>query len=177
VSGLACLQHGFQDYLLHREQRITDQLIVTPRCSAQERLSIYGDGYRQRLLAALETNFPALHALLGDMAFDRLGRAYIDAHPSQHPSLRWFGRQVSKFLRQTPLYASQPILAEMAAFEWAQGEVFDAEDADVIAAVAARASNPLAFARTGRSLDYRRLHGRPQVRRTLRASMRVGRRV
>ena len=39
---------------------------------------------------------------------------------------------MSKFLRQTPLYASQPILAEMAAFKWAQGEVFDAEDADVI---------------------------------------------
>jgi len=132
VSGLACLQHGFQDYLLHRDQRITDQLIGTSRCSAQERLSIYGDGYRQRLLAALKTDFPALHALLGDMAFDRLGRAYIDAYPSQHPSLRWFGRHVSKFLRQTPLYASQPILAEMAAFKWAQGEVFDAEDADVI---------------------------------------------
>jgi hypothetical protein len=131
VSGLACLQHGFQDYLLHREQRITDQLIVTKVQRAGAIVDL-----RRRLSSAFISGvgdkFCALHALLGDMAFDRLGRAYIDAHPSQHPSLRWFGRQVSKFLRQTPLYASQPILAEMAAFEWAQGEVFDAEDADVI---------------------------------------------
>ena len=79
MSGLACLQHGFQDYLLHREQRTTDQIVGTTKCSAQERLSIYEDGYCQRLLAALKTDLPALHALLGDMAFDRLGRAYIDA--------------------------------------------------------------------------------------------------
>lgn len=58
--------------------------------------------------------------------------AYIDAHPSEYPSIRWFGRHLNAFLRQTSPYAAQPVLAEMVAFEWPQGEVFDAEDSAAV---------------------------------------------
>lgn len=128
TGELARLQEDFQSYLLLHDPRMTEQVIGTVKASAGERLTIYSNAYRLRLLEALETDFLTLHSLVGDAEFDRLGRAYIEAHPSEHPSLRWFGRNMSVFLREIPPYAAQPVLAEIAAFEWAQGEVFDVED-------------------------------------------------
>lgn len=145
MSELARLQEDFQAYLLHHEQNMTDQVIGTAKADARERLAVYGNAYRLRLLAALETDFPALRALAGDPMFERLGRAYIDAHPSAHPSLRWFGRHMSDFLARTPPYATQPVLAEMAAFEWAQGEVFDAQDCGCVSVEAIATLAPEAW--------------------------------
>ncbi len=140
MSGLARQQEDFQAYLLHHQQRIREHVTGTDRASAEERLSVYRNAYRLRLLEALHTDFPVLHALAGDAAFEQIGHAYIDAHPSAHPSLRWFGRHLSDHLRRAQPYAEQPVLADMAAFEWAQGEVFDAPDdaqvsVDAIAAI------------------------------------------
>ncbi|MGH8500973.1 MAG: DNA-binding domain-containing protein [Gammaproteobacteria bacterium] len=128
MTELVRLQEDFHAYLLYGEPRVTAWVTGTARASAEERLAVYGHAYRLRLLEALEGDFLGLKTLLGDPEFERLGRAYIDAHPSGHPSLRWFGKYLSAFLERTPPYAAQPVLAEMAAFEWAQGEVFDAED-------------------------------------------------
>lgn len=145
MSALARLQEDFQAYLLHDKQDMTDQVIGTAKADVRERLAVYGNAYRLRLLEALGTDFPVLHALAGDSAFDRLGRAYIDAHPSAHPSLRWFGRHMSDFLAQTSPYAAHPVLAEMAAFEWAQGEVFDAADSGCVSVEAIASQAPEAW--------------------------------
>lgn len=131
TSKLAQLQKDFQSYLLQGGEHMRAQISGTPKVSADERLEVYSSAYRLRLLEVLSKDYPGLHGLLGDEQFDRLGRAYIDAHPSQHPSLRWFGRHLSDLLVKTPQYAAQPVLAEMAAFEWVQGEVFDAKDIPV----------------------------------------------
>jgi len=128
MSELARLQEHFHAYLLYGEPRVTAWVTGTATASAEKRLAVYGHAYRLRLLEVLEGDFPVLKTLLGEIEFKRLGRAYIDAHPSGHPSLRWFGQYLSAFLARTPPYAAQSVLAEMAAFEWAQGEVFDAED-------------------------------------------------
>lgn len=160
MSELARLQSEFQAYLLHHKQDMTSQVVGTAKAGAQERLDVYGNAYRLRLLAALETDFPALLALVGATVFRQLGGAYIDVHPSEHPSLRWFGRHMSDFLRRTPPYAAQLVLAEMAAFEWAQGEVFDAEDCSCVSveAIASLSSEawptmPLALHPSVRRLD------------------------
>jgi len=80
----------------------------------------------------LQDNYTGLHGLLGDEQFDQMGRAYIDAHPSTHPSVRWFSRHLEAFLKRAEPYADHPYLAEMAAFEWAQGLTFDAADDPVV---------------------------------------------
>ncbi|MGI9329727.1 MAG: HvfC/BufC family peptide modification chaperone, partial [Gammaproteobacteria bacterium] len=69
-----------------------------------------------------------LHALLGDEAFSRMVQAYLEEHPSRHPSVRWFGQHLPAFLSAHPEYAGHPVLAEMARFEWAWGLAFDAAD-------------------------------------------------
>jgi hypothetical protein len=44
-------------------------------------------------------------------------------------NLRWFGEGMAEFLRNDARFSAEPVLAELAGFEWAQGLAFDAADA------------------------------------------------
>lgn len=116
-----------------------DALVASPmlaltrgdaRADAAQRIGVYAYAYRARLVEALGNDYPALQALVGAETFERLCRGYVEVHPSTTPSLRWFGRHYADYLRRVE--PDQPLWAETAAFEWAQGEVFDAPDAPVI---------------------------------------------
>jgi hypothetical protein len=122
------LQEQLQAHLLSGDERIAHRVVDTPRVTASTRLGIYADAYRLRLLEALRTDFPALHTLAGDEEFERIGRAYIDAHPSDHFSIRHFGKALAGFLQAHEVWRRVPVYAEMAAFEWALGLSFDAAD-------------------------------------------------
>lgn len=126
MTALAELQAQFRSFLLGRDGAIEQLTVGSERLPARDRLAVYADAYRLRLQEVLAEDFPGLRGLVGDAAFEALGGAYIDACPSDHPSLRWFGRRLGRFLREAPPYSRQPVLAEMADFEWAQGEVLDA---------------------------------------------------
>ncbi len=139
---LAHLQTQFQSYLLGNKNEIERHVVATDKASAMQRLAVYGDAYRLRLLEVLGEDFPGLRGLLGVESFAALGRAYIDAHPSAHPSIRWFGRHLVHFLRERAPYSNRPALAEMAAFEWTQGEVTDASDSRVCRAEQLAAISP-----------------------------------
>ncbi len=125
---LARLQQAFQAYVLAGDPAIRECIAATAGVDADARLAIYADAYRLRLIEALATDYPGLKAVAGDEQFDRLGRAYLDTHPSRVASLRWFGHQLATYLRTTAPWCDHPALAEMAAFEWAMSDAFDAED-------------------------------------------------
>ena len=91
-----------------------------------------------RLIEALDDTYSVLHKLLGDEMFAALGEMFVAAHPSVHRSIRWYGGELADFLLRCPPFAEQPILSEVARFEWTLAEVFDAADA-----AAARARGPL----------------------------------
>ncbi len=139
-TRLTTLQGSFQQYLLTLGGDMAQQ-VVSDALDADTRLRIYADAYRLRLLEALETDFVALRAALGCEEFDRMGRAYIEAYPSDHYSVRYFGRHLSRFLAETDPYREQPVLADIARFEWAMTDAFDAPDAEV-ATVADMAAVP-----------------------------------
>jgi len=84
---------------------------------------------RARLVEALGNDFPGLKPLMGDEAFDRMARAYVARHPSQHPSIRWAGRHLAEFLATEAPYRDEPWFADMARFDWALAFAFDAADA------------------------------------------------
>jgi hypothetical protein len=128
--GLRALQGTFQEYLLTLAGPM-EQEIVSDTLDARTRLAIYADAYRLRLIEALETDFVALRAQVGDRAFDEIARAYIDRFPSQHYSLRHFGQHLSQFLAYTRPYRDNLLLAELARFEWAMTDAFDAPDAPI----------------------------------------------
>jgi hypothetical protein len=127
ASTLHQLQRGFQDYVLHREPSIQAAVADTSKFEASARLAIYAEAYRLRLLEVLENDYPTLRKFIGADAFAEVGLAYIDACPSQHFSVRYFGKYLPTFLAETA-YAQQACMTELAAFEWALGEAFDAAD-------------------------------------------------
>lgn len=127
-SRLRDLQVAFQEHVLHGDTEMLALISADVRPNPAARLAIYAHAYRLRLLEALETDFPALHTLAGDALFEQLGRAYIDAHPSTHFSIRYFARHLSAFLADTAPFRNSPVLAEMAALEWTLTLAFDAAD-------------------------------------------------
>jgi hypothetical protein len=132
LSDLRRLQGDFLDALLRGGGSFRERIHNTGRLDPEQRLGIYSNAYRVRLIDALSDAYPSLHTLLGDEGFQALGTAYIDARPSHHFSIRWFGDDLSAYLAGSADYGDIPVLAEMAAFEWALRGAFDAADTPTI---------------------------------------------
>lgn len=128
MSALRRLQQAFFDGVRANDPARFPPSTSTPTFTASQRAAVYIDAYRLRLAEALQDSYPTLHVLLGDDAFFQLADAYIDAHPSRHFSIRYFGDRLAAFLRGQHHYQQQPVVAEMAHFEWLFREVFDAPD-------------------------------------------------
>jgi hypothetical protein len=99
-------------------------------------LRIYQQAHVGRLTAALRDNFGVLPQVLGDEAFDALALAYIHAHPSTKPSIRWFGHRLPNFMAGRDDLVPHPALTDLARMEWALRTAFDAADAEPIDAQA-----------------------------------------
>ncbi len=119
----------FQDGLLGRSQDILPQVRGNVRENASTMFGVYRNAYWARLVESLGTDFPGLKALAGGQTFDRLARAYVAKHPSEHPSIRWAGRKLADFLATEAPYRDDPWFADMARFDWALAFAFDAADA------------------------------------------------
>ena len=132
MTALRDLQRDFQAYVLGDASAPPAAVDGTGAVSATDRLNVYADAIRLRFLEVLGQDYPGLHTLAGDDEFRSLGLAYVAAHPSHHPSIRWFGRHLHEFLRATAPWRDHPVLAEMARFEWAKGELLDAADSPVV---------------------------------------------
>lgn len=134
AGSLADLQRAFQDYLLAASDGFQGAVRDTSKADRLTLLDVYRDGYALRLIEALTTDYPGVMAMAGPADFDHMARAYIASHPSRHPSVRWYGRDLADFLGSTEPYSRTPAAAEMARFEWALGEAFDSPDATPITA-------------------------------------------
>ncbi len=128
MSHLRELQLRFQDYLLGRSEDIERDIVTTDDARAEHRLGVYYNAYRIRLIDCLAVDYSALEKHLGRERFEQIALAYLDAHPSQHPSVRWVGRHLPEFLATGYVADDAEFLAELAAWEWAQTLVFDAAD-------------------------------------------------
>jgi hypothetical protein len=94
-------------------------------------LAIYRNAYAARLREALDNDHPALGRYLGDAGWLGLCKGYIDQHPSQVKSLRWFGEALPAYLATTAPFSASPELAELATLERGFLDCFDAADAPV----------------------------------------------
>ncbi|MGO9133928.1 MAG: putative DNA-binding domain-containing protein [Methylovirgula sp.] len=134
--SLASLQSSFQAAILTDEKVVPDEILPSQRLTAADRFGVYWNAYRARLAEFLRNDFPALHAILGDDAFDALAGGYLDANRSHNPNARWFGDALPDFLSRTSPWCESPALADLAAFERALSDAFDAEDSSVLDAAA-----------------------------------------
>jgi len=144
------LQRAFQARILLFEGGIEAELTGRQRVDFETRLDTYVGGYRARLVEALGTTYPVLKVTLGDEEFERQMQLYIDSTPSRHYSVRYYGAEIAhRMMAEGPDGAGQA-LAELARWEWALADVFDAPDdgalnVEVLAAVPAEAWSTVSF--------------------------------
>jgi hypothetical protein len=140
------LQREMQRELFGEPSAIAQAIAETCPLPTQARLGIYRHAYVARLIEALEDHHPVLHAILGDEDFQALGTSFIRECPSVHRSIRWYGRELEEFLATRSPFKEQPILAEIARFEWSLAEAFDSADAEVIGRGALEGVRPTEWA-------------------------------
>lgn len=141
---------------------IASTVVATAAAGVDERLNVYAHAYRARLKEVLRNDFPSLLSLSTPDGFEEIASAYIDAVPSRHANVRWYGGALADFLRNDARWSTQPALAEMAAFEWNLGLAFDAQtepciEADYLGAVPAE-EWPVLRLTLGQSLRRMKLH-------------------
>lgn len=115
-----------------RSMQAVAQSFIAPnsRLTAFERLEIYNRQYWFRVLGALAEDFPALEAVVGAGAFQRLSVAYLTAHPSRSFTLRNLGHSLPEWLAANPAYTGRRhrLAVDVARIEWAFVEAFDSSD-------------------------------------------------
>jgi hypothetical protein len=137
APALAALQTRFQAGLLAADPEGDDaaalQRHIRPGgIGVHRRLAIYHHAYRARLADALADTFSHTATYLGEDWFDRDARAYIETHPSTHPSLRDYGAGFAAWLTQR--YPDDGDIGELAALGWALRHAFDGTDATPLSA-------------------------------------------
>jgi Putative DNA-binding domain len=128
MSTLEDLQRQFGRFLLEGDDRFEDAVVSTVTLDARSRLQIYANAYRTRFTEALSADFPMLRTFIGDDAFIDLSGAYIVAFPSKSFTLRGFGARLPEFIESQASLPERAFAAELAAFERALVEAFDAKD-------------------------------------------------
>ncbi len=132
MTGLKQIQDSFQQYLLQSDSSIiVTHVVSTEKFHAVERLAIYANAYKTRLLEALSSTFPFLRTCLGDDEFNAIAATYIDKNNSCFRSIRWYGDRFPDFIQLCDLSKSFPYLHEIAQLDWIMTLVFDAQDAKV----------------------------------------------
>lgn len=111
------LQTHFQDYLMHDDEHISTAIVHAEDINSEERLSIYYDGYRLRLIEALSEDFSTIEAILGEDEFAEICEIYIHKHPSEFKTLRHFGIYFADFLKNYQRDDFLDFLSEMAVLE------------------------------------------------------------
>lgn len=128
MTALAELQRALQARVLCNDDAAMAAIVIARGADASRRLRIYTHAYRARLAGVLRDDYPGLRALAGDEGFEALALAYVDATPSTHPNVRWYGAKLPAFLRGRAPWSARAELHEMAQLEWALGLAFDAAD-------------------------------------------------
>lgn len=72
-----------------------------PSGTVVDRLSIHARGYLWRLLGCLESDYPAVRALLGEAVFEQFSLAYLAACPPVHYSLFELGASFADHMQRT----------------------------------------------------------------------------
>lgn len=128
MKNLRELQESFQRGILAGDDSILAEVNDSAKEQRKVLFGVYRNAYVARLAEILADDYAQLHAYLGDRAFAKLVKAYIDANPSDQRSARWFGRHLPDFVRASASYAAHAELAEIADLDKALADTFDGPD-------------------------------------------------
>jgi Putative DNA-binding domain len=130
--SLRSLQQQFFAAMRKPQDDLPENLALDRRVNAELGFGIYRHAYQARLREALANDHAVLATYLGDSLWQQLCAQYITAYPSTHRSLRYFGNHLATFLPKFEPLSGNPEATEIAAFERALLDCFDAADANLL---------------------------------------------
>lgn len=115
--------------------RLESVVLPSKALSAIERLDIYAHMYYARLLEILIAEYPTTRQILGDKAFERVCRRFVQRNPSKHRTLNQLSERFPDFLsRHLPSGNRRGLAVDVARIERAMEDVFDAPRAEPLTA-------------------------------------------
>ncbi len=129
---LAELQSRLQSAILENDDAVLPLIRDSAKENRKALLGVYRNAYTSRLIEALKVEYELLRGFLGEKEFAAAARAYVRAHPSHSPNIRWVGADLPDFLATTMPYAKSLVIADLARLEKAINDAFDAADSPVI---------------------------------------------
>ena len=129
--NLQALQTDFQRIILDAECTGADWVSNSAQgLSSQERLAIYHNAYRVRLIDVLMDTFEHTAAYLGDDWFHQLASAYVQSHNSAQNNIGLYGQAFPQFLAEQ--LADDKEVSELAFLDWNLRRAFDGADSTVM---------------------------------------------
>ncbi len=122
--NLAELQHTFRDWLTQADETAQWRLGAGPGTE------VYQNNYRVSLMGCLGENYKRVASWLGDEAFESAAARYVDAYPPSSWTLDAYGESFPAVLSR--IYPDDPEVADLAALDWAIGQVFVSHNADAL---------------------------------------------
>ena len=135
---LAELQTKFQAGILENDRTVLASIAESRKTDRATLFAVYHDAYRLRLAEFLSNDFPVLRVHIGEEAFGRLVQDYIESAPSRQANARWYGTRLPDFMQETAPWRKNRSAIDLARFERALSDAFDAADAPVTAINALR---------------------------------------
>jgi hypothetical protein len=130
MHDLATIQSEVTRALLSGRLSDVAQAFTANGKDAERRLNIYRNNSFISLTGALKSNFPVTMRMVDERFFAYAANAFIADHPPREPRLAAYGSKFPHFLARFPASRSYPIIAEMAAFEWAIVSTMTAPEED-----------------------------------------------
>jgi hypothetical protein len=125
-AALPSLQRWLQDCILAGGAGAEAHVAGDGRLSASDRVGIYAQAYRARLLETLRDEYPALRLLVGDTVFELFAQGFLAASPPRHFSLYELGAGFADYLAAARPPGDDAMLAlpeHLARLERARAEV------------------------------------------------------
>jgi hypothetical protein len=132
---LSQIQNWMQSTLMRQDAGVEPENLVkeSSRLTAARHLNIYRQSYIARLRECMKNQFSALAYALGEDLFQMFADQFLDAYPSASYTLNELGAKFPDYLEQTRPDAGLEekedwidFIIELARFEYALSEIFDA---------------------------------------------------
>ena len=129
--NLGELQTSFQKVLLDAQCIGADWVKGSARnLTSRDRLYIYHNAYRVRLIDVLLDTFEHTAIYLGDDWFHQLASDYVQSHHSTHTNIGLYGKEFPDFLAEQ--LADDLEVSELALMDWKLRRAFDGPDSTVM---------------------------------------------
>ena len=97
--------------------------------SDQKRFNVYRNNHVMSLINNLKDGFPVVLALVGDVFFGHMAKAFVYRHPPTSPVMVFYGEDFPNFISGFEPASSLPYLADIARLEYLQRQSLHAADA------------------------------------------------